>query len=46
MSEKRREPPEIPVETEPTWEDLERVARRILTTPPKRKHGTSKPKGR
>lgn len=46
MSEKRREPPEIPVETEPTWEELERVARRILTTPPKRKRREAKPKGR
>ena len=42
MTKKRppvHEPPEIPVETEPTWAEMERVARRVLTTPPR-------PKGR
>ena len=30
-------PPDVPIETEPTWAEIERVARRVLTTPPSQK---------
>ena len=47
MTKKRppiHQPPEIPVETEPTWAEMERVARRVLTTPPRQKGREKAPK--
>ena len=44
MTAKPDSPPEIPVETEPTWAEMERVARRVLTTPARQKGQEKAPK--
>ena len=44
MIEKRPPSPEIPIEREPTLEEVQRVARVLLNTPKRRKPAPARPK--
>ena len=44
MAKEKPTPAEIPAEAEPTWAEIERVAKRVLTTPPAKKRREKAPK--